>query len=497
MQARSLPARPNLDHLKNEAKALHKTLRATNPDAKLTDAQRQLAREYGFPTWAKLRDSVRSWMHDRDPSIVNRVLSAFQQQDLDGAMEILKAHPGALSNLHVAAAMTNLAFVKEVLASQPELANEKAGDPPASALLYACFTPRLKDAGWHILQETIVRALLEAGADPNATDGRYGVSALYGVTGMHNAPGIARLLLEAGANPTDGESVFHAAEHYHVEALELLREFGVQLNQVGEWGNTPLYFLLRWHDLATDEKAALGVDWLLANGADPNVASGKEQENSLHVAARRGQPIGVIEKLLAHEANVDLRRGDGATAWRLAKRNGYDEIAQLLESAGATPEPFSVADELLAACGRGDVDAARRLSAPAIVSSLPRSDRAMLGEGAAAGRVRTVEACIAAGFDVNEVNDRAATPLHEAAINGFHEIVSALIAAGSDLTMRDPEHNATPLGWAIFGADYVGNRGGDYEKTIRALIGAGAKGTETEAEPRHPGARRALGLQPL
>ena len=496
MQARSLPERPNLDHLKNEAKALHKTLRAQNPDVKLTDAQRQLAREYGFPTWAKRRAHVKTVRSGDDG--ITAFLRAVQEQNRDAAEEIVAKNPRLVSaSLHVAASLGEVEAVKR-LSSDPAKVNEKAGDPAAVPLLFLSFSPfhGQNDARDSRLFES-ARVLLAAGADPNSVDGRYGVSALYGVTGMHNRPGIARLLLEAGANPTDGESVFHAAEHYHIEALELLREFGVKLNQVGEWGNTPLYFLLRWHDLADDDKAALGVGWLLDNGADPNVASGKEQENSLHVAARRGQPIGVIEQLLAHDANVDLRRGDGATAWRLAKRNGYDEIADLLESAGAAPEPFSATDELLAACGRGDVDAARRLSSPAIVSALPRSDRAMLGEAAAAGRVRTVDACIAAGFDVNEVNDRAATPLHEAAINGFHDIVSALIAAGSDLTIRDPEHKATPLGWAIFGADYVGNRGGEYEKTIRALIGAGAKGSETENEPRHPGARSALGLRPL
>ena len=496
MQARSLPERPNLDHLKNEAKALHKTLRAQNPDVKLTDAQRQLAREYGFPTWAKLRAHVQTVRSGDDG--ITEFLNAIQQQDRDRALAVVARNPSLpLRSLHVAASLGDLGAVQRLCLDRARV-NELAGDPPATPLLFLCFSPfhgqsPMYDArlGHCAIQ------LLDAGADPNAKDGRFGVPALYGVTGMHNRPGIARLLLEAGANPTDGESVFHAAERFHEDALVLLREFGVQLNHVGEWGNTPLYFLLRWHDLANDDKVARGVDWLLDNGADPNVASGKEQENSLHVASRRGQPIGVIEKLLAHGANVGLRRGDGATAWRLAKRNGYDEIAQLLESAGAAPEPFSPTDELLAACGRGDVDAARRLSSPASVSSLPRSDRAMLGEAAAAGRVLTVEACIAAGFDVNEVNDRAATPLHEAAINGFHEIVSALIAAGSDLTRRDPEHNATPLGWAIFGADYVANRGGDYEKTIRAFVEAGAKGTETEGEPRHPGARNALGLRPL
>ena len=497
MQTRSLPGRPNLDHLKHEAKALLKSLRATKPEAKLTDAQRQLAREYGFPTWAKLREFVLEWMREGRPATVNQVLRAVQGQDLEGALALVKEHPGTLSSIHVVASLGFFPQVQELLASDPELVHSKAGDPPATPLLYACFTPRYRDPQMHPFLEETVKALLNAGADPNSKDGRYGVPALYGVTGMHDSPGVARLLLEAGANPTDGESVFHAAERNNREGLELLREFGVQLNHVGEWGNTAPYFLLRWHDLQKEREVAEGLDWLLQHGADPNIRSGKEQETCLQVAARRGQPAAVIRALLDHGADVNARRGDGATAWRLAKRNGHDDIVRLLEEAGAKPEPLSALDELLAACGRGDVTLARKLSSRTLVGSLPRSDRGMLGEAAAGGRTATVQACIAAGFDVNEVNDRAATPIHEAAINGFHEIVHALIAAGADLTGRDPEHNATPLGWAIFGADHVGNRDGDYEATIRALVAAGASGMETEGEPRHPGARAALGLPPL
>ncbi|HET9424535.1 MAG TPA: ankyrin repeat domain-containing protein [Gemmatimonadaceae bacterium] len=498
MQSRSLPGRPNLDHLRNEAKALLRTLRERDPATKLTDAQRQLSREYGFPTWAKLREFVLKFARDGGPETVNRVLSAIQSQDLEGALEILREHPApAMSSIHVMASLGLVEPMQEALASNPELVKQRAGHPPATPLLYACFTPRYRDPEWHALQERTVEALLEAGADPNAKDGRYGVPALYGVTGMHNAPRVARLLLEAGANPTDGESVFHAAEHFHSEALELLREFGVNLNHVGEWGNTPLYFLLRWHDVGKEPKVAQGVAWLLGNGADPNVPCGTERENSLHVAARRGQGPDVVHALLNHGADVNARRGDGATAWRLAKRNGHEEICRLLEKAGATTEPLTAADELLEACGRGDAVAAARLSSPALLASLPRSDRAMLGEAAAAGRARTVEACIAAGFDVNEVNDRAATPLHESAINGYHEVVKALLAANAQLEVRDPEHDATPLGWAVFGADYVRNRDGDYEATIRALVSAGAKRPDTEPEPAHPGARAALGLPPV
>jgi hypothetical protein len=64
MSSRDLPARPHLDHLKNEAKALHKSFHAADAtaiqrvrdtlgetlDLKLNDAQRVIAREYGFPT---------------------------------------------------------------------------------------------------------------------------------------------------------------------------------------------------------------------------------------------------------------------------------------------------------------------------------------------------------------------------------------------------------------------------------------------------------------
>ena len=484
MQSRSLPERPNLDHLKNEAKALHKTLRVQNPDVKLTDAQRQLAREYGFPTWAKLRAHVQNVRAGDDG--LNAFLVAIQENDRDSAQELIVRNPRLpAKSLHVAAALGDAENVAR-LAKDSAVVEEKAGDPAATPLLFLCFSPfhgqnDARDAGLF----RSARILLEAGANPNTVDGRYGVAALYGVTGMHNRPGIARLLLEAGANPTDGESVFHAAEHFHEDALILLREFGVNLNHVGEWGNTPLWFLLRWYDLDRNETAAKGVDWLLANGADPNVPSGKEQETSLHVAVRQGQSVGVIEKLLAHGANVDLRRADGATAWKLARRAAYEDVASLLERSGAAREPLSTADELLAACGRGDIDAARRLANPALTSSLAPSDQLLLSEAAAAGRTPVVRACIAAGFDVNRLNDRGATALHEAAISGYSDIVEALLKAGADHRVKDPHHHSTPMGWAQFGADFVQDPKGRYEDTVRALLAAGAEVRRDEHVAAH------------
>jgi hypothetical protein len=56
----SLPKHPNLEHLRKQAKARLSDLRQRDPRAQLADAQLAVAREYGFPSWTKLKASVAS-----------------------------------------------------------------------------------------------------------------------------------------------------------------------------------------------------------------------------------------------------------------------------------------------------------------------------------------------------------------------------------------------------------------------------------------------------
>jgi len=58
--SRNLPARPNLEFLKKEAKGLLDDLRRSNPTAQLSDAQFALSRDYGFDSWPKLKAHVES-----------------------------------------------------------------------------------------------------------------------------------------------------------------------------------------------------------------------------------------------------------------------------------------------------------------------------------------------------------------------------------------------------------------------------------------------------
>lgn len=55
---RILPDNPNVDFLRRQAKELLVALRESNPTASLTDAQRALANQYGFESWAALRVEV-------------------------------------------------------------------------------------------------------------------------------------------------------------------------------------------------------------------------------------------------------------------------------------------------------------------------------------------------------------------------------------------------------------------------------------------------------
>lgn len=55
---RTLRQAPNLDYLKQQAKDLLAALRETQPGASLADAQRTLAKQYGFRTWTDLKAEV-------------------------------------------------------------------------------------------------------------------------------------------------------------------------------------------------------------------------------------------------------------------------------------------------------------------------------------------------------------------------------------------------------------------------------------------------------
>lgn len=67
--SRQLPDRPNLDHLRKQAKELLDDLRTRNPDAQLADALHAVSREYGFASWPKLKAHVESFEATPSPFV--------------------------------------------------------------------------------------------------------------------------------------------------------------------------------------------------------------------------------------------------------------------------------------------------------------------------------------------------------------------------------------------------------------------------------------------
>ena len=61
--SQKLPSRPNLDHLKKQAKDTLRVFRRRSPDWKLADAQRAIARGYGFSSWPDLKQQVEARKH--------------------------------------------------------------------------------------------------------------------------------------------------------------------------------------------------------------------------------------------------------------------------------------------------------------------------------------------------------------------------------------------------------------------------------------------------
>ena len=98
--SRELPAKPNLEHLREQAKDLLRKLRQTDAGAslKLADAQHTLAREYGFATWPKLKEHVESLTRMLEPG--EMLCAAIRASDAGKAAQVLERYPELKAQLN-------------------------------------------------------------------------------------------------------------------------------------------------------------------------------------------------------------------------------------------------------------------------------------------------------------------------------------------------------------------------------------------------------------
>jgi len=334
----------NLEQLKNGAKSFQRAVRSGDPGAadvanefhprlasalpgslelagfKLADAQLVVARQFDFPSWPKLKAHLelverysRSPHHQATGAGPSRAdeflcLACLNYGEDDPARwgraaELLVANPQLRhANIYTAAAVGEIAAVKELLAADPGCTRRTGGPFAWEPLLYVTYSRLPVPAAGRSAVE-VARLLLDHGADPNAGYLWEGpvppFTALTGVFG-HGEQGapphpeeaaLARLLLERGANPNDDQTLYNRQWSRDDGWLELLFEFGLGTGDGGPWARllgdrlaSPRQMLENELVAATHHGFADRVRLLLGHGVDP---AGMERSTRSMVAGLR------------------------------------------------------------------------------------------------------------------------------------------------------------------------------------------------------------------
>ncbi|MGH3877172.1 MAG: ankyrin repeat domain-containing protein [Actinophytocola sp.] len=424
----SLPVAVSLEQLRKQAKDLRKAR-----SLKLSEAQFEIARRYGFGSWPRLRAYVdrvatagSSLQHafENDPDYYAERAEGLLASAADGTQEALAAFERWSAPLSPAGARLvvarNHGFTSWT-ALRRHVADLRA-EPFArafQAILARDFDglrellerfPELVTAdgtnGNDLLglaastcDERLVAVLLEAGADV-AHANTHGWTALH-QAGYSNLPHMARLLLAAGA------PVHRSARG----------DGGTPLAVALFWGNREVAAMLAEHGVVPRNlRTAAGLD---------DIALVEELWSSPEAGAHRGF----------------YRPHGGFPAWR--------------PSSSAT----EIGDEAMSWAARADavgaISALHRLGA-SLDADVYRGTP--LTWAAACGRVRAVRRLLELGAAPSAVgtfggprHGVGTTALHHAAEDGHLEVIEVLLDAGADPTITDELYGGTPANWASHG----------------------------------------------
>lgn len=280
-----------------------------------------------------------------------------------------------------------------------------------------------------------LKRLLDAGGDPNATDGRKvdGKTPLH-IACMRGCPETVRLLLSHGAD-------------VNVKDIE---------------GRTPLYYACEKNDATLPRRDYSRPEdhldiarALIAAGADVNAVGRRFSYSPLHKACIKDHDELVVF-LLGHGANVDARDNRSRTPLHMACYSCH-AVAQALIEAGAdvNAKDIRVRTPLHDAIEAGRTDILQLLLDHG--SDMEVRDKhgyAPIHYACKFGNATTVQFLLEKGADANAQSKHKHTPLHVACHNGHTETVRLLLDHGADPNARSKggtrnKVGTTPLDLAL------------------------------------------------
>lgn len=497
----TLPAHPDLDQLRRQAKELRRAavagdqraierIHAVSQPLTLAGSQLALAREYGFESWPALKRGVGA-RSSALTETVDAFLAASVGYRVGRAARMLAQSPEiAEHSLATALVLGDERRVREEIARDPGLVTRRDPRTGWAPLHVVCASRFHLDPARVPGLISTVRLLLEHGADPcERTPGPRSQiplrCAVISAASSMNNEAIIRMLLKRGATPDDDVLYNAGFAADPARCLGLLLEHCADVAGVAEQA---LAAPISSHDVGA-------VRVLLEAGADP--ARYRDDDGQpvsiVPVAIAAGCDLELIELLLAHGADPDAPGSDGRSPYQLAMAQGQPELLELLRRHGARDDARDI-DRLLYACRQGDRDGAQRalVEHPALVAELSDVDAAAIVAAAQAGDLPAVRLMLDVGFPANaRGSDRGETALHAAAYAGSADTVRLLIERGADLEVRDTEWHDPPLDWALVGSGETPDTAPapDWLATVTLLLDAGASTagiTLTPDDPKPP-----------
>ncbi|ABF41373.1 Ankyrin [Candidatus Koribacter versatilis Ellin345] len=496
MSPRELPARPNLEHLKKQARTLLQEAQSSEPSAmarftevsvassapKLADALHVIAREYGFESWPKLKLHVESNSEDAGLALT----AAIRANDAKLVRSVLERHPSLTKQINeplthysfdippiVAAAERESREVVDVLLAAGANINERSrwwagsfgvldfcGSELAEYLISRGATLDIHSAA-RLGKVDEVRAMLAR--DPQLVHARGG----DGQLALHFAATveIAELLLEHGAK-VDVRDIDHEST-----AAQYMAGFG-------RYRNSPKSDR---HDI---------VRLLISKGAETDILMASAiGDRTLVEEILNNDPDTV--RVIVNEKHLpkrDLKSGGmiyfygfgmTKTPHMIALDFGHRDVFELLMQRSAPWLRLSQAAEA------EEESLVRELvqKHPAMMAKLtPNAARRIVGP-AVRGNTRAVELLLECGWPANATLDNNQTALHYAAWHGNLAMLRMLLSHGAPVNVFETQHGGSPMGWALHGSENSWLRDkGDYPGVVRALFAAGA----TLPQPQGP-----------